>query len=610
MGTAAGAYTDGSIEHANGLCNGGGARGIIGGLCQTHEDPPMFDTLPRTAHAVADWEWAQFAPYYADLEARALDAASVDAWLADWTRVAELLSELAARLNVATTQNTADEEADQRYRRYLDAIVPAREEAEFRLKQKLIASGLEPEDFAVPLRQMRGEVGLFRQENLPLLVQEAKLGLEYNRVVGTQTVEWAGEERTLAQLRALTQEADRPTRERAWRLASDRQLAARDTINGLWRQFMALRRQLAANAGFDDYRAFRWQQWGRYDYTPDDCLTFAAAIEEVAVPAASRVYERYRAQIGVDTLRPWDMDRDDFMPPAFPPLRPYTDPADLDAKAEAIFQRVDPQLGGYFATMRRENLLDLHNRKGKGPGGYCTSFAVEKRPFIFMNATGLDADVRTLLHEAGHAFHVFETARLPYVQQRRYPIEFAEVASMAMELLSSPYWAAAEGGYYSAEDAAHAWRGHLERILLFWPYMAVVDQFQQWVYTHHDEAAEPAACDTKWAELWARFIPAIDWAGFEAEQQTGWHRKLHIHRLPFYYVDYGLAQLGAAQVWRNARRDQAEAVAAYRRGLALGGTRTLPELYAAAGARFAFDAAAVGEVVSLIETVIDELTPA
>ena len=570
----------------------------------------MFNTLPRTAREVMDWEWAQFAPYYADLEARALDAASVDAWLADWTRLAELLSEMNARLNVATTQNTADQAADQAYRRYLDTIVPAREQAEFRLQQKLIASGLEPDNFAVPLRAMRGKVELFREENLPLLVEEAKLGLAYNRIIGAQTVEWEGEERTLAQLRALTQGADRATRERAWRLAAARQLADREAINDLWRQFMGLRRQIAANAGFDDYRAYRWLEWGRYDYTPADCATFAAAIEEVVVPAASRVYARYRAKIGVDALRPWDMDRDDYAPPSYPPLRPYTDPADLDAKAETIFRRVDPQLGEYFAVMRREGLLDLHNRKGKGPGGYCTSFPVEKRPFIFMNATGLDSDVRTLLHEAGHAFHVFESAALPYAQQRRYPIEFAEVASMAMELLSSPYWAEAEGGYYSPQDAAHARRDHLERILLFWPYMAVVDSFQHWVYTHHDQATEPAACDAKWAELWDRFIPVIDWSGFEAEKQTGWHRKLHIHRLPFYYVDYGLAQLGAVQVWRNARRSQAEAVAAYRRGLALGGTRTLPELYAAAGARFAFDAAAVREAVDLIETAIDELEPA
>lgn len=570
----------------------------------------MFDTLPRTAHEVMDWEWAQFAPYYADLEARALDAASVDTWLADWTRLTELLGEMNARLNVATTQNTADEAADQAYRRYLDAMVPAREQAEFKLQQKLIASGLEPDNFAVPLRAMRGEVELFREENLPLLVEEAKLGLAYNRIVGAQTVMWEGEERTLAQLRALIQGADRATRERAWRLAAARQLADREAINDLWRQFMGLRRQIAANAGFDDYRAYRWLDWGRYDYTPDDCAMFAAAIEEVVVPAANRVYARYRAKIGADALRPWDMDRDDYAPPSYPPLRPYTDPADLDAKAETIFRRVDPQLGEYFAIMRREGLLDLHNRQGKGPGGYCTAFPVEKRPFIFMNATGLDADVRTLLHEAGHAFHVFESAALPYAQQRRYPIEFAEVASMAMELLSSPYWAEAEGGCYSPQDAAQARRDHLERILLFWPYMAVVDSFQHWVYTHHDEAAEPAACDAKWAELWDRFIPAVDWSGFEAEKQTGWHRKLHIHRLPFYYVDYGLAQLGAVQVWRNARRDQAEAVAAYRRGLALGGTRALPDLYAAAGARFAFDTAAVREAVDLIETALDELEPA
>jgi oligoendopeptidase F len=257
--------------------------------------------------------------------------------------------------------------------------------------------------------------------------------------------------------------------------------------------------------------------------------------------------------------------------------------------------------------MRREGLLDLDNRKGKAPGGYCTQFYAAKRPFIFANSVGLHEDVQTLLHEGGHAFHVFETRHIPYYQQLEIPYEFLEVASMGMEFLSGPYLGAEQGGFYSARDAARARSEHLEQTVLFWPYMAVVDAFQHWVYENHEAASEPANCDARWVELWERFMPGVDWDGLHEVMCTGWQRKLHIYQEPFYYIEYGLAQLGAGQVWRNSLRDPAGAVAAYRRALSLGGTVTLPELYAAAGARFAFDAATLKEVVTLIEKTLADL---
>jgi oligoendopeptidase F len=250
--------------------------------------------------------------------------------------------------------------------------------------------------------------------------------------------------------------------------------------------------------------------------------------------------------------------------------------------------------------------LDVGNRKNKAPGAYCADFMVARRPFVFGNAVGVSGDVRTLLHESGHAFHTFESDHLPYIQQLDVTMEFAEVASMSMELLAGPYLSRQHGGFYSDPDAARDRVEHLERIILFWPYMAVVDGFQQWAYTH-PEGVDPAACDAKWQELQQRFMPGVDWSGLETELMTGWHRKQHIHRSPFYYVEYGLAQLGAVQVWRNALQDQAGAVAQYRRALALGGTKPLPELYAAAGAKFAFDADTLGEAIELLETTIEQL---
>ncbi len=387
-------------------------------------------------------------------------------------------------------------------------------------------------------------------------------------------------------------------------------LEDRPAINDLWARFMDLRGKLAANAqlltsgGLPDYRAYRWQQLLRLSYTPQDCYRFQEAIEAAAVPAAGRIYERRRRRLGLDRLRPWDLGID---PLGRPPLRPFHSVDEMVAKVASIFQKVDPQLGEYFEIMRGEGLLDLDNRKGKAPGGYCIDFPAVRHPFIFMNAVGIHDDVQTILHEAGHAFHVFETARLPYHHQLQVGLEMMEVASMSMELLAAPYLFSGQGGFYTKKAAARARIEHLSQTILFWPYMAVVDAFQHWAYQNHDRASDPANCDAKWAELWARFMPGVDWNGLEQEMATGWQRKLHIHQIPFYYIEYGLAALGALQVWRSALRDQAAAVSAYRHALSLGGTRPLPELYKAAGAKFSFDTDTLSEAIELAEEKIGEL---
>jgi len=273
-----------------------------------------------------------------------------------------------------------------------------------------------------------------------------------------------------------------------------------------------------------------------------------------------------------------------------------------------IFQNVSPRLAEHFVTMRQEKLLDLENRKGKAPGGFCAVFDTKRQPFIFQNAVGIHGDVQTILHESGHAFHVFESASLPYYQQLNAPMEFNEVASMAIELIAAPYLVEHRGGFYSEADAARARVEYLERNILFWPYMAVVDAFQHWVYLNPKDAMKPIKCDQYWSQLWDRFMKGVDWQDLEDAKTTGWHRKSHIHTDPFYYVEYGLAQLGAVQVWANSIKDQTEAVACYRKALALGGTVTLPELFTTAGARFAFDAETLCEAVDLIEEKIFELS--
>jgi oligoendopeptidase F len=567
----------------------------------------MPATLPTNFNDFIHWAWPQFEPYYQDLIARSLTADNVAGWLADWTRVSKTVAETYSRLHVASTLNTADADAEKQYRSFLSDVLPRVEAAEQQLKQKLLASRLEPAEFGIPLRNMRTEAELFREANLPLLNEDRQLSLEYNKIVGTQSVMWNGEEVTMQQMRSVLLNPDRAARESAWRLYAQRWSASRAAINANWQKLIDVRRQIAANAAHPDYRSYKWRDLLRFDYTPDNCMEFHAAIEEVVVPAATRIYAAARARLKVDALRPWDLDPEYPAYPIYlPALHPFRDIPELMSKTAHVFQQVDPQLGKYYATMRRENLLDLDSRKGKAPGGYCTEFLISERPFIFMNAVGIRDDVRTMLHESGHAFHVFETNHLPYYQQLQVTMEFAEVASMAMELLAAPYLSDQRGGFYASMDYVRDRIEHLEHIILFWPYMAVVDAFQHWAHTH-SEGRDPAACDAKWAELWRRFIPGIDWSGLDDALMTGWHRKQHIHRSPFYYVEYGLAQLGAVQVWRNALQDQAGALAMYRKALSLGGTVSLPELYKAAGAKFAFDAGTLREAVDLIETTIQQL---
>jgi len=544
------------------------------------------------------WSWQDFEPYYEELAKDHIQ--ELEDFLSRWTALSEALDESFSRLHVAVTVNTQDQEAKGRYQSFLEEVFPKAEEQEQVLKKKLLQSHLGiPKQFQLPFLRIKQEVELFRSENLPLLVEERMLENEYDKIIGEQTVRWDGEERTVTQLRPFFQDPGRGRREEAWRTGLTRQLQDRDAINELWVKFLELRGRLADNAGFPDYRSFRWKQLMRFDYTPEHCKQFHDAIEKTVVPAAARLCERRREVLGVPTLRPWDLDVDPY---GRPPLRPFEEVSDLTRKCSAIFSQMDDRLGTYFMRMETEKLLDLDNRKNKAPGGYCTDFPASKKPFIFMNAVGLHDDVQTLLHEAGHAFHTFERIGLPYYQQRHTPMEFAEVASMAMELLAGDFLASGKGGFYSEEGAARARTEHLEKTILFWPYMAVVDAFQHWVYENPGNAQDPVECDTKWKHIWNRFMGWIDWTGLEDELATGWQRKLHIHTVPFYYVEYGLAQLGALQVWERSRVDRSGALDGYLKALSMGGTVSLPELYHAAGAEFTFGRGALERAVSLVES--------
>lgn len=570
-------------------------------------------SVPSSIDEINPRSWDTFAPYFKDLQERPLSSGNLRQWLTDWSDLTRLFNEAASMIYIEKSLDTADQEKEQAFLDLINDVYPQAQVAIQALKERLLAIDADSEalhDMTLMLRNMQNDADLFEEKNIPLFTEAAKLGNEYNKITGGLSATWEGEEKNLSQLAFYLNSKDRNVRQAAWQIISDLWLSQREALNKIYTDLLRLRQQIAHNAGLSDFRAYAFRQNGRFDYTPEDCLTFHDAIEAAVVPALKRILKRKRQRLGYDVIRPWDwipergllvddLDGD--------PLRPYEGQESLVQHTLSIFSQLDPQLSHYFATMAEDGLLDLDTRVGKALGGYCSELPLRKRPFIFMNGVGSHDDVQTMLHEAGHAFHVFETANLPLIWQTEPPMEFCEVASMSMELLAAPFLTSQHGGFYTSPQAARARIEHLEGIIAFLPYMAVVDAFQHWVYTHPQDAADPAQCDAAWDRLWQRFIPDSEWTGHEAVRQTGWHRKPHIFDAPFYYIEYGMAQVGALQVWRNSLTDSQKALENYRQALALGGTQTLPELFTAAGAEFRFNTAMLTELVVLIEQTIAEL---
>lgn len=564
--------------------------------------------VPNPPFPIDPTDWETFKSRYEHLLAAPLDEANLPEWLKEWSDLNRLVEEAGAIIYIESTLDTTDPAREKAFLTYVEDVEPHFRRADQALKERLLAQAVADDalgpEMAVPLRRMRNQAELYREANVPLFTELAKLGNEYDKITGGMKADWEGEEKNLSQLDSLLRRRDRAVRERAWRTIMGLWQGKRDELNALYGRMLALRQQIAENAGLPDFRAYTYRAYNRFDYSPDDSLRFHEAIAAVVVPAARRVYEKKRAQLDLEALRPWDVEVDAS---GQPPLKPYVGQDALIQGSLNMFEHVDTTLARYLAVMAEEGLLDLDTRAGKALGGYCSSLNWRQRPYIFMNGDGKHDDVQTMLHEAGHAFHAFESYSLPFIWQTDVPMEFCEVASMGMELLAAPYLTKEFNGFYTPAEAARARIEHLSGILTFLPYMAVVDAFQHWVYTHPTLASSAEACDEAWGNLWDRFMQGIDWSGFEAERVSGWHRKLHIFHVPFYYVEYGMAQVGALQVWRNALRDQGEAVATYRHALKLGGTRSLPELFATAGASFRFDEEMLSELVTLIERTLAQL---
>jgi oligoendopeptidase F len=559
-------------------------------------------TLPDTPDALTAATWADIAPYYEALATAAVESGEVDEWVRTWSRLEELVEEAGTRALIAYTIDTTDPAKEEANLRWSSEIFPNALEWQVRLAKRLLDFGYAQPGLEPALRNFRTDIEIFREENVPIFSKLEELVSAYQKITGGLEVEWDGVKKTIPQLQPYLKERDRSVRERAFRLGAAAYIAHKDELSAIFDQMYELRQQVARNAGFSDYQNYVFPAKHRFDYTPADCASFHDAVERTVAPAVERLMAYRRERLGLDTLRPWDtqIELDTTRP-----VKPFDDLAGFVEPAKRIFDALDPELGRQFRRMDAEKLLDLESRQGKAPGGYCTTLSWRGVPFIFMNAVGVPDDVNTLVHESGHAFHDFAAHAQPLIWQRHVGHEAAELASMSMELLVTPHLAKPTG-YYQPDEARVAQVEQLEDILVSLAHIASVDAFQRWIYTS-GQGGNAAARDAAWLDIRARFERGVDWSGLEPERVARWHRQLHIFEYPFYYIEYGIAQLGALQIWRESLRDPVAAVVRYREALALGATTTLPAIYQAAGVRLIFDAAGMAELVALVERRIAEL---
>ena len=542
--------------------------------------------------------WKELNPLFKKLEEQ-LDTSStaenLEQVILNWEELSAAIAEEGSKRYIAMTCQTEDKDAEKAYLEFVEKIEPEEKECNFLLSEKLTkhpkCKNLKNQRYEVFLRDTALQVELFRSENVTLETEASKLGQKYQKIIGSLTVHFQGKEQTLIQMSRHLEETERNHRQKAWELVANRRLEESEKIDSHIDDLAKLRNQMSENAGFSNYRDYAHKRLGRFDYSPDDCISFQNAIEEEMVPLLRELQDERIQELNINELKPWDTATD---PKGRPPLEPFEKVSDLIECSQSIFNQVDGNLSDWFQKMQDLDLLDLANRKGKAPGGYQCSLDESRLPFIFMNSVGVQRDVETLLHEAGHAFHSMASQNEPLHSYRHAPIEFCEVASMAMELLGSEFLEE----FYNSEEARRARINHLEGIVFVFPWIATVDAFQHWLYLNPDHSIEDR--DKAWSNLIDRFGGNVDWTHYELAKAKLWHKQLHIFLHPFYYVEYGIAQLGALQVWANYKNNKSKALNDYKAALALGGSKPLPELFKRCNIQFDLSRDTVAPMADLL----------
>ncbi|WP_339044075.1 M3 family oligoendopeptidase [Cardinium endosymbiont of Tipula unca] len=532
-------------------------------------------------------DWASVQPFYENLLARDISSQeSLRKFLVDWSELEGVLEEDGGWRYINASRNTTDVDAKERYEYFITAIEPHLAPATDQLNKKALAAKdvalLRQETrYDLFFRKIEDDLRCYREENIPIHTTIQLNARKYGVILGAMTVEVEGKELTLQQAVAHLEATDRPFRKEIYDKIQKRRLQNKEELNTLYSTLIQQRHSLAVNAGFDNFRDYSFVSMHRFDYTPQDCFTFHAAIKEEIVPLLNELAQERKEKLGLEVLQPFDHAVDIE---GREPLRPFADTEELAYKVFTGLKWINPFFGNSFRTMREMKHLDLVSRKGKAPGGYNYPLDETGVPFIFMNAAATFNDVLTMFHESGHAVHSFLVHELELNTFKHCPSEIAELASMSMELLSMPSW---DIFCKSKQDTARARKEHLIHAISCLPWMAAIDAFQHWVYEHPDHALE--AREENWNRIFSDFSDGItDWSGYEDVKAHLWQKQLHLFEVPFYYIEYAIAQLGAIGVWKNAQENRKNAIDDYINALKLGNTESMRTIYQAAGVRLDF----------------------
>jgi oligoendopeptidase F len=549
--------------------------------------------------------WEALAPYFQLLVDMPINSKTdLEQWLKNMSELEAVVSEDACWRQIKMTCDTTDKSLEEAFTYFCMEIQPKLQPYADLLNKKLVncpyTKELDQSLYHTYLRSVHKSIDLFREENIPIQAELSVLQQQYGAIAGKMTVEVNGTEYTLQQAAKFLESPDRELRKEVYLKIQERRKQDETAMHDLYSSLIAKRHQIAINAGFDNYRDYKFKELGRFDYTKDDCFQFHEAVKLHVIPLVNDIYQHKKQQLGLDGLKPWDTEAE---PAGTNPLKPFTDGNDLYEKSVKCFEELHPFFADCLRKMNELKHFDLESRKGKAPGGYNCPLAESGAPFIFMNAAGQMSDVTTMVHEGGHAVHSFLTHPLPLSAFKEYPMEIAEVASMAMELFSMNHW----GAFFDNEaDLKRAKLHQLERTITIFPWIAIIDQFQHWVYEHPQHSIEERTA--AWMHILNEFsTSAIDYEDLDQFRAIGWQRQLHLFEVPFYYIEYGIAQLGAIGLWMQYKQNPQVALQNYMNALSLGGTKTLPELYKAAGLEFNLTPAYIKQLMDFVKNEMDQL---
>ena len=552
---------------------------------------------------VTNWEGLE--PYFNNLDQREIKSLTdLEQWLKDASELEAVLSEDACWRQIKMTCDTENKELEKSFNFFMMEIQPKIQPYSDKLNKKLVdcsfTKDLDQQKYFTYLRNVKKNIELFREANIPLQAELSVMQQQFGVISGKMTVEVSGQEYTLQQAAKFLEDPDRTIREEVYHKINKRRLQDKKELNDLFTSLLQKRHQVATNTGFENFRDYRFVELGRFDYSKEDCYQFHEAVKLHVMPLVNQLYETKKKKLGLDTLRPWDVEAE---PAGIQPLRPFKDGEELTEKTIACLDELKSFFGDCLKKMKAMGHLDLESRKGKAPGGYNCPLAESGAPFIFMNAAGQLDDVTTMVHEGGHAIHSFLSHDLELTGFKEYPTEIAEVASMAMELFSMDKW---HVFFDSKEELTRAKEQQLERVITIFPWIATIDKFQHWAYENPDHTEEERLAN--WFSIANEFSsPVIDFSGLDDYRRFGWQRQLHLFEVPFYYIEYGIAQLGAIGLWQQYKQNPEAAINNYIKALQLGGTKTLPELFTAAGLKFDLSPAHILELMLFVKEELDGL---